>query len=313
MGDNYGLNVAYRYYEYELDSLDNSGSKVAEVSPTDWPNFLIGGKVPLSNIAAVKILEVQIPFSYYVYNLANNGSSGVLSSWMLTETGFAPTVVVIPVGNYTASELAVNMGTALTAASQTGAVYTVTYNANLQVFTFTSTQTTGFSFTFGLSTNSGNFNPRLYIGFPGGVTSSNLGTLVAPNVALVSGPNYLYINSQKLGQLTNIYLPKGAANLSGGNAGPQMGKVPVTTQPGGILYWQDPDPQKWFDVENLPILQDIDFYLTLGNTTTQVPLQLNGLGFSLKLGVLQNNMTSNDVAGGNPHSLDRFSKRVRQI
>ena len=30
------------------------------------------------------------------------------------------------------------------------------------------------------------------------------------------------------------------------------------------------------------LLNQIDFYLTLGNTTTQIPLQLNGLSFSLK-------------------------------
>jgi hypothetical protein len=134
-------------------------------------------------------------------------------------------------------------------------------------------------------------NPRLYIGFPGGGTSSQTfgaggDALEAPNAALVSGPNYLYLNSLKLGQLCNMYLPEGAFNLGGGNAGPQLSKIPVNVQPGGVIYWQDPDPQKWWDLENLTTLLSCDFYLTLGNTTTQTPLALNGLGFSLKLGML---------------------------
>ena len=69
------------------------------------------------------------------------------------------------------------------------------------------------------------------------------------------------------------------------------------------------DPQKWFDVENLPTLQQIDFYLTLGNTTTQTPLQLNGLGFSIKLGVLTNNENHNSLGGG--YTSGRVFKKVR--
>ena len=130
------------------------------------------------------------------------------------------------------------------------------------------------------------------------ISGPNTGNLlIAPNAALVTGPNYLYVNSSKLGQLCNLYLPKGAFNLGGGNTGPQMAKIPVNVLPGGVIYWQDPDPQKWFDVENLQQLDQIDFYLTLGNTTTQIPLQLNGLSFSLKLGVLLNKRDHEDVQG----------------
>ena len=98
--------------------------------------------------------------------------------------------------------------------------------------------------------------------------------------------------------------------LNGGYAGPQMAKIPVNVGSGSVIFWQDPDPQKWFDVENLPILNQLDFYLTLGNTTTQIPLQLNGLSFSLKLGVLQNQFVHNDLGGGLQHQ-ERVVKRMR--
>jgi hypothetical protein len=151
------------------------------------------------------------------------------------------------------------------------------------------------------------------MGFPGGTTTAVFSGglfMESPNVVLISGPNYIYVNSTAIGQLTNLYLPQGAVNLGGGNSGPQMAKIPVNVSSGNVIFWQDPDPQKWFDVENLPLLNQIDFYLTLGNTTTQTPLRLNGLSFSLKLAVLQNQFTHNDLGGGLQHQ-DRVVKRMR--
>lgn len=83
-----------------------------------------------------------------------------------------------------------------------------------------------------------------------------------------------------------------------------MAKIPVDVQPGGIIYWKDPgeiffflisDPQKWFDLENLPNLMQIDFFLTLGNTIGQLPLKLNGQAFSLKMGVLENRLDRGEL------------------
>lgn len=316
-GNNYGLNDSLKYYEFQLDSLDSSGSFVDGASSTDWPMFLLGGKTPLTNIAAFKILEVQIPFSYYVFNTQNTSFNGLGanpgSQWTLVETGGVSTGVALypvpAIGNYNGgSALATALQTALNAVSSG---YTVTFTTQTQKLSFTTVKAgvTSFTFTFGLPTNSGNKNPRFYMGFPGGTSTSTGTTLVSPNVVLISGPNYLYVNSSTIGQLTNMYLPQGASNLGGGNAGPQITKVPVNVSSGNVIFWQDPDPQKWFDVENLPLLNQLDFYLTLGNTTTQTPLQLNGLSFSLKLAVLTNTFNHNDLGGGLPE--DRVIKRIR--
>lgn len=313
-GNNYGLNDSLKYFEFQLDSLDASASNSQGVASTDWPLFLLGGKAPLSNIAAFKIIEAQIPFTYYVFNSVNTDNSATnLARWTLTEVGpgaGGPYYPKIAVGNYTGGDaLATQLQTAINAVS-TG--YTVVYNSTLQklVFTCSKAGVTSFSFTFGTATNSGNKNPRLYIGFPGGTTSSVGLTLTSPNVILLSGANYVYVNSNALGNLTNMYLPQGAVNLGGGNSGPQMAKIPINCNSGEVSYWQDPDPQKWFDVENLAVLNQVDFYLSLGNTSGEMPLKLNGVSFSLKLAILVNTFSHNDLGGGLAHQ-DRVVKRIR--
>jgi hypothetical protein len=86
-GTNYGLNDSLRYYEFELDSLDTTTSGKDGAASTDWPVFLLGGKMPLSNIAAVKILECQIPFSWYVFNTQNTAQNSNRTQWTLNEVG----------------------------------------------------------------------------------------------------------------------------------------------------------------------------------------------------------------------------------
>lgn len=274
-GDNYGLNKNYKYYEIQLDSLDVSEANDAGFLKTDWPLFKL--TTPIPNIAAIKILEVQIPFSWYVINTGN-------CTFQITDAVNTRTVT-IPIGNYSATSLATQLGTSL------GAGYSVTAS------TQTSTPNTGkfsitgggpFSLIFGDSNDTGVTNPRLVLGFPAGTTTSGLGsTIVAPYVYQVTGPDYIYLNSRSFGTTLTTVLPGGAVNLGSGSIGPQITKIPVTVQPGGILYWQDPAPLYWMNFENLPLLTQFDLYLTLGNNALGTVLSLNGLSFSLKLGLLQ--------------------------
>jgi hypothetical protein len=292
MGDNYGLNDNYEYFEFSLDSLDADCSFNGSSAATDWPSFTVAAKGPLQDVVAVKILEAQIPVSWYVFNSVNN-------TFIITETVGGAKTITIPIGNYTGAALATALQAAFVTAGTT-ATYTVTYNSTLTMkYTFASNSTTNvFTFTFGagygisgVQPNSGNKNPRLWIGFPPGDTTSSAQptnqTIVSPNMIMPSGPNYIYINSQKLGSDVDVFLPNGAFNLGGGKAGPQMAKIPVNANTGGVIIWQDPDPQKWFKYDQLQTLNGFDFYLSLGNTTSQLPLQLNGLSFSLKLGILR--------------------------
>lgn len=291
--NNYGLNNSYDYYEYVFDSSQSINNN------NNRPSFLIGGKKPITNLAAIKILEVQIPFSYYTFK-------GDQMAFSFTNSG-GTVSTFIPAGNYTSTTLASTLKTVLDAASVAA--------GSAQVFTVTFSTTTGkFSIQAAAGTFSLTFTDNglgLLLGFNVGSISSPLLApflVTAPNIASVTGPSYLYVNSDTVGTLVSLYLP-GNNNL-GGNAGPQVAKVPVTANPGGIIYWQDPDPQKWFDVENLSSLQKIDFYLTLGNNTNDV-IDLNGVPFSIKVGMLLTSMDLSNVGSGLDQS--RVSKRIRPI
>ena len=230
-GNNFGLNDSLRYFEIELDSLDNSGTFNSNYASTDWPTFRL--LLPLNDIAAMKIIEVQIPFSYYVINGVNN-------TFVLQESvGMVNTTVTLPVGNYDANSLVTALQVALTAASANSYTYTVTYATSSGKLTIVSSGANAFTLTFGLPTNSGNVNPRLFIGFPGGSTTSGVGgVLVSPNSIQITGPDYLYVNSQTIGSDCKTYLPVGAVNIAQGGQGPQMAKVPVNCNPGSTIFWQ---------------------------------------------------------------------------
>jgi len=306
MGSNFGLNDSLEYLEFSLDSLDAQNSVNGLALNTDWPLFIMPAR-QLYNIAAIKIIEVQVPFSYYVFNSSNN-------VFYLTESdGGGAVQVTFPVGNYSSTTVIAPFESVLNAASANGHTYTVTYNSVTMKFTITSNSggATTFTLTFGTAGDNTDGSLRNELGFYGGPNVSSTGpspALTSPYVAAVSGPNYLYLNSNALGNQVNMFLPAGALSLGKGVSGPQVAKIPVNTCPGGVIFWQDPDPQKWFDLENLPNLSVLDFFFTLGNTTSQYPLSFNGQNFSIKLGILVNKMVHNDVLGGGSHN-DRVFQR----
>ena len=87
-----------------------------------------------------------------------------------------------------------------------------------------------------------------------------------------------------------------------------MAKVPVNVTSGGTIYWQDPDPFMFFDLENLQSLTEVDFYLSIGNDPTLI--NLNGQPFSLKVAMLINEATRNDTTTGHIPG-ERVSKRIK--
>jgi len=309
------IKMVLKYLEFQLDSADSGQSYIGNVKKTDWPLFILGGKKPLENIAGFKIIEAQIPFSWYVVNRTNK-------TFVLTEDAQAPVTVTLVEGNYNAADFGVMLELALRAASLRGDTYDVVYDAAPMKFKIYNDANADhpFSLTFGGGGDSGNANPRIVMGFNAGSIQSqtyevggpapNGNVLAAPNVCQVTGPNYVYVNSTSIGTLTDMYLPKGAVNLDKGNSGPQVTKIPVTVQPGGVIYWSDPDPEKYFDLENLANLSQIDFYLTLGNTSAMTPLELNGLSFSLKIGLLVKEGTVSETAASSWQN-DRVIKRIR--
>lgn len=305
-GTNFGLNDNLEYTEFEFDSFDTSQSFINSYYSQDWPNFFMGK--PLQNVAAIKILEAQIPFSYYVFNSINN-------TFTLTESdGGGAVLVSIPVGNYTSTTILTALATALNTVSPNSHAYTVTFSASTQLLTVTSNAggTKTFTLTFGGANDNGNTNPRLALGFTAGASASNTSqTLVAENVIQLTGPNYMFLCSRTLGPLVHLYLPgNGEINPTGSGAdGPQIAKIPITSQPGGVTFWQDPAPLFWFDMGNTGFTGNLDLYFTLGTNNPDVPVSFNGASFSVKLGILTNTTSHNDWLGGGKQN-DRVVART---
>lgn len=232
----YGISDSLKYTEFEFDSLQTIQSFNTHHYTTDWPLFLLGK--PLTNIAALKIVEAQIPFSYYVFYAATADSNSSNNTFTLTESdGGGATTVTIPAGNYTSTTILTALASALNAASANSHTYTVTYSSTTQLLTITSNAggANTFTLTFGTSVNDPGWNnPRLWLGFSGGANISTTGqVLVAPSVIQLTGPNYIYINSVTLGAMIKLYLP---ANYNTGGQlsadGPQAAKIAITSQPG---------------------------------------------------------------------------------
>jgi hypothetical protein len=308
MSDTYGITNDYLYSEYFLDSYDNSGPANVGFPATDWARFELGGKLPLKGVVAIKFISVEVPFSYYVFISTNN-------TFTFEENGVGSSTITIPIGNYTSGEMTTLLSSLLTAASTVGATYVVTISPQTNKLTFTGSGGTlsNFRFIMGSIGGTGNTSPRLYLGFNGGPTSSTGLTLISPNAVNLSGANYLYLNSLAIGSLLDCNLAFGSVNLGGGNGSIQVARIPVNASPGGTIIYNDPIPDFWFDVGALENLQSFDLYLSLGNqgsTATIVPLALNGLNFSVKVGIIRKKATDDKTQGGG-YDQGRVVKRSR--
>jgi hypothetical protein len=308
MSDVFGVSNEYLYSEYALDSYDNSGRANNNFPATDWPRFELGGKVPLENVVAIKVVSAEIPFSYYIFRSSNN-------TFTISENGGGAITITIPVGNYTSSQIISTLSSLMTAASGEGATYVVTISSQTNKLTFTGSGGTlsSFSITMGTVNGTGNTSPRLYLGFNGGSTASSGLVLTAPNSVNLSGQNYLYLNSLSMGTFLDFNLAFGSVNLGGGNGGIQIARIPVNVSPGETIIYNDSIPDFWFDVSSIDTLQALDLYFTPGNqgsSATITPLDLNGLNFSVKLGFLRRKFTDDRKQGGG-YDQNRVVKRSR--
>lgn len=288
----------YEFVEYELDSLSGATVGTNGYSLQNWPTFKLAR--PLRDVMAVKVMEAGVPFSYYMFRTGNN-------QFILDEN---PTqfTVTIPQGNYTSVTIPAALQTALNTCG-TARTYTVVYSDATQKLTITNTAAAQFSLIFGTSSDLGITNPRIWLGFNPGTngpyTTASGGT--SPNVVKLSGYDFLYLNSKKLGAQCDVFLPK--TTIIDGNFSPVLAKIPVLTNSGGITNWQDPANPYFFVVDDLYNLSEIDFYFTepVGNTI----VDFNGLGFNIKLAIMlkQDTQTVNQTS---QFLRNRVVKRIRQ-
>lgn len=303
MSGSYGVSDDYEYYEYTLDSADaTEAGDGGGVSTLDWPLFTL--ITPLTNVAAIKVLECEIPSTWYVINAQNNTFTGVYNAGPLT-------TVTLPYGTYSGSAFATALQAALNTVPWTG--FTVNFAGlppvdvalgNLLPQGKMNIQNANpFALSFPADTSS---SPGPWMGFTPGTKLAVLAgfpakyTVISDGVALLGGPQYVYLNSATLGPLAQLHLPQGVtAPLQAGGHGPQLAKIQANASFGGVIFWRDPDPDKYFGLQNLQNIVKIDLFLTLGNgESSQHPLRLNGANFSVKIAMLTNVANRNKVMAG---------------
>lgn len=278
---NYGLNNQYRYEEYEFDSLDCDQPENANATAANWPRFYVGK--PLEKVAAIKVLHAAIPRTYY--DLLENADIDVSELNGVTKNY----TITIHAGIYSGEYFAQTLSQKLNAVS------THTWNVNYQKWNgklYIEIERTGSNY-FILDLN-GNENLAALTGLnPELNTSTGYIDPIYPhyettNIGQFDTLTHLFINSRKIGPLVDLYLPGNGliAPVVNGHTGPQICKVPVNAGPFETILYSDPDPQKWFFVGNTNFNTGIDMYLTKGIASSTTHLDLNGRGFSVKLGML---------------------------
>ena len=249
MGD-YGINQTFEYVELCLDSNDanTSGSQVFDGSNSDpnqikwsWPYYYFTSKK--FSVAGIKILSAEIPFVFDVITTNNN-------TFVYTDAG-TPYTLTIPTGTYTGDQLAATLQTLIRTVRNN---FNVTWSSQTLRFTFH--QNAAITWSLGFPSQNTAYSP---MGFLVGSQVSNTGLnseIISPVIAQVSGPYYLYINSQKIGSLINFNLPDGSPAKG---IGPELCRVPINVQYGSIIFYTDPDPSKYFDFFAANQFDNFDF------------------------------------------------------
>jgi hypothetical protein len=271
------INQTFEYIELCLDSWDastsggtafeNSSSNVNQIKYS-WPQYYFTQKNLV--VAGMKVVSAEIPFVFDTVTSANN-------TFVFTVNGVDSTIT-IPVGTYTGSTLATQLQTLMAAVS---VGFLVTWSSTTLKFTFTFA---GGAVPWGLVFPSGRNSAYSLLGFLPGTTTALIGngSVTSATVATPTGPYYLYLNSRSLGSLINFNLPDGAAT----NVGPEVCRIPINVNFGDVVFYTDPNPEKYFDFFIGNQLNCFDFYLTLGTDQYQKPLDMKGVSWSLKLGLL---------------------------
>ncbi|MGL5112696.1 MAG: hypothetical protein ACRC6O_08670 [Flavobacterium sp.] len=270
------LDQTFEYLELCLDSWDSTtaggSSFEGSTSPVNqiqysWPLYYFTQKNLV--VAGMKVLSAEIPFVFDTVTPRNN-------QFVFTIAG-VPTTITIPVGTYSGTTLATQLQTLLAAVSPG---FTVTWSATTLRYTYTfAGAAVAWSFNFG-----SRLSPYSLMGFLPGSTVGSTGpsSIVSATVASPTGPYYLYLNSRSIGSLINFNLPDAAAVGSG----PELCRIPITSNFGELIQYTDPDPEKYFDFFIGHQFNSFDFYLTLGSDQYQKPVDMKGAPWSIKIGLL---------------------------
>lgn len=280
------IDPQFEYIELAVDSFDatapggqlwRNSSSPANQLVFSWPKYYWSEKSP--DIIGLKVISAEIPNVWDVISLGNN-------TFVYT-VGGVPNTITIAVGTYTGAALATALQTAISAIS---GGFTVTWNATTSRFTFTQALAVAWSLSFPTKATL-----YMIIGFVAGSTNSATGAgsaITSSVIANLTGPYYVYLNSRILGPLINFNIADGNAAASGG---PQICRIPVNVNKNAVIFYTDPNPEVFFDLFSQDLLNSFDLYLSAGSDQEQTPLDMKGVPWSVKLGLVAYRQATRDL------------------
>lgn len=267
MGEN--LSNKYEYITLLCDSATATSQAESSDTILNHPNFEFTNET--FQPAGLKVVSAIIPFTYYVINDKNN---------TILVNGLPANV---PPGSYSGQQLADTLETVF--ADAAGGTWTVTFNEQSLKFRI-EWSSTFFPLWFGYGINQ-NDSMKDILGFRDTiVNSSNTAPYVleSQKIANPTGPMYLFLNSKSIGQTIRAI----SNNRASGRpvSSNQIAKIPVTCQPGGLIFYNDPNPDNYFDFKEGTKFNSFDLYLTFGSNDEEV-IDLNEQSFSAVISLLQ--------------------------
>jgi hypothetical protein len=260
MGDSSSLSSRFSYYELEIDSLGAVTSMAAGVQPSNWPQVFFNDTE--YNPAGIKVISAEVPFVFDTISSSNNT--------FIINYGVGDVVVAITPGTYNSEELRIELQTRLLAIT---IGWTVSYNSFSFKYTIQYTGPWSITFTQFIS-------PDINLGFADTTYVSTGNAITSPFAASASGPNYLYLNSNTIGPSIKSIIQDNSRNIT------QLCRIPISVQKGSLILYNDPNPNNFFDFVVGTQFGSFDLFLTLGYDQAQRPLDMKGLGFSCKIGLL---------------------------
>lgn len=167
----------------------------------------------LRNVRSAILVDAQIPCSFYVFSAARGTSS------MTVSVGSSTKIVTIPDGNYSSSQMATALTTALNVAF---GGFAVTFDTRTQKFTLAATGTIAIDTTAAPSGKYTDWGLAYYLGFPRGKTTTGIGSVTSQGVAIMNPESFLCVHVYELDNVD-----QGAIYASGGRGRRCLAKVPL--------------------------------------------------------------------------------------
>jgi len=260
------------YVELLLDSNRQSVAQNSDYPAIQWPRFEFKNLTLYP--AAIKIVSAEVPFTFWRVNERNN------RILLTDQAGTSTTELFVTPGNYTAVEIAAELTALLNTAGY--GTFSVTYNTKNYHLEFDNTL--GYTIFFGQTLGVGETALYPLLGTPQTWTfATGPNSFVDTSTCRISGGTTLNLCSQTLGFQVKCLLPSDAQVNSPNN---QICRIQLDCQPGGVAFYKDPNPEKYFDYISTTNLEAFDLFFIDGTNTDPYPVDFNNTPFSVKIGLL---------------------------